>query len=444
MSITLVDWSVPIAIALCGLGFIVADLMGLGTALWGYALCSLGFGYAVMLVQTDVLFPAKQILEDNAVLIGVILACRALNARQAIDNFLSLEIAALLTVSAMVAISLLLFHSVRLETFFVMACCGVMLWRSSLAYAKSIETTADRILAGAFLFLSMAIAFQCVLYLWVPNIGGEVGQWRTSVWGSLVQYTGLFGSIILAFAVMIATSSDFIEHYRVHANTDPLTGLLNRRGLETLLATSRGHAFRGRTAAVLLADIDHFKSINDRFGHPFGDVVIVGFGTLLKALAGPRARVVRLGGEEFAVLFPHLTLDVAMSVADKMRRLFAAHPWPQEADGARFSASFGVTPVREGEPFSASLARCCIWPSARGATASSAAWRPIAMACWCPTAPAPTRASRSCHRQGRDGQRFPACSITNSSSSMIISAISPSPASSRASTLSATNSDGPA
>ncbi|WP_343611000.1 GGDEF domain-containing protein [Novosphingobium sp.] len=357
MPISLLDWSVPIAILLCGAGFIAADVMGFGTALWGYSLCSLGIGFAMMLFQSPEIWPIKQIIEDNCILLGVILACRALNGRKGIENFLPLEIAAVMAASVMIVTSLLLFKSVRLETFFVQTCCNVILWRTTIAYLQSIRSTADRILAGTFLFLSMAMTFQCILYLSVPDTGAVVGAWRSSVWGNLVQYTGLLGSIILAFAVMISTSSDFIEKYRKHAHIDPLTNVLNRRGMEALLASPAGRRLISGSTAIVLADIDHFKGINDRFGHAFGDIVIARFGALLKSQSGAGARVIRLGGEEFAVLLSDVTLEAGLSAAEAMRRAFQSQDWPWEAQESQFSASFGVTLMKEGEEISVSMAR---------------------------------------------------------------------------------------
>jgi len=108
---------------------------------------------------------------------------------------------------------------------------------------------------------------------------------------------------------------------------------------------------------VILADIDHFKAINDRFGHPFGDLVLARFGALLREHAGNHSCVVRLGGEEFAILLPGASLIITAHVAEQMRAAFHSQSWPQPASDSQFSASFGATLIREGEDFSASIAR---------------------------------------------------------------------------------------
>lgn len=357
MPVTLLNWIVPSTILLCGIGFIAIRFLGFATSRWGYALCSLAVGYAVMLFETERFTPFKQIVEDNLVLLAIILACRALNDRLNLKSSPLFDIALIATSTVMIAVSLMLFKSVRLETLFVQACCSLALWRASLPFSRLARTRVDRLMAVTFLLFSLLLTFQCLLYLAAPQTGHVVGAWRASVWGNLIQYTGLVGCVMLAFVVMAATTSDAIEKYRAHANTDPLTNLLNRRGLDAMLTSSRGKPFRNGSTAMILADIDHFKTINDRFGHPFGDIVIMRFGALLEAEAGPHGCVVRLGGEEFAVLLPGVLLDDAMAAAERMRRMFMVERWSQAGSAEPFTASFGVALVKDREPVATAIAR---------------------------------------------------------------------------------------
>lgn len=357
MVVSLHDWLVPVSIIICGFGFIAADLMGFRTALWGASLCSLGIGYAMMLFEARAVVPIKNVVEDSFILLGVILAGRALNARKAIDNSLILEVAVLLSSATMVLVSRLLFNSVKLETLFVQICCTIVLWRPVIRYIRVMDTKADKLLTGAFLFIAMTMSLQCLIYILAPDTGPVTGSWRVSVWGNLVQYTGLLGSIVVVISVLIATSSDFIEKYRRHADTDPLTGLLNRRGLDALLETSVGRRFELPDTVIILADIDHFKSVNDRFGHPFGDQVIARFAALLQAEAGADGRVARLGGEEFVILLTGIRLDEAIALAEKMRLSFLQQRWGGDAADSQFSASFGVTHILEGETMASSIKR---------------------------------------------------------------------------------------
>ncbi|MCD0160415.1 GGDEF domain-containing protein [Deinococcus sp. 6YEL10] len=121
------------------------------------------------------------------------------------------------------------------------------------------------------------------------------------------------------------------------AHTDQLTGLPNRRGLypavETLLTPGEG-------GAVLLLDLDHFKRVNDQYGHQAGDTVLIGAATLTSDLLPSPAVVGRWGGEEFMVVLPGTDLLTAQVQAARLCRAFAAHHWPGVG---RVTVSIGVS-----------------------------------------------------------------------------------------------------
>lgn len=357
MPVSLVEWSIPAAILLCGLGFMAAGGMSFPTIRWGSALCFLGAGFALMLVQTESPSIIKPLTEDLLILMGVTFACRALLQRFDRKPHTHLESAIIASSGLLVLLSLLLFKNVRLETFFTQMGCCLLLLSCNIRIWRSCATRSDRILHGTFIFFALVLAGQCAIYIAVDDPQPIVGAWRHSVWGSLVQYTGLFGAIILTFAVMIAVSLDHIEKYRRHAHIDPLTELLNRRGLEAFLASNRGRSFVEGSGALLLADIDHFKTINDRFGHQFGDKVIADFAAMLHDHVTDRGCAARLGGEEFAILVPGVSLDQAFALAERMRRSIEARRWPQSAINCVVTASFGVTLLGGDEPFLSAMSR---------------------------------------------------------------------------------------
>ena len=359
MPATLLEWSVPAAILLCSIGLCATRVVGFNTLRWGYALGSLGTGYAIMLVQASELSPYKQAVEDAFILGGVILACRALLSRRRTQTSCYIDVAVLLASTAMVIVSVALFSSAKLETFFVQACCALVIWRTTLSFARQVATTSDKVLTAAFLFIALVLTGQCVLYISAPTPPLAMGEWRVSVWGTLVQYTGLLGSIVLTFAVFIATSYDAIEKYRHQAHTDALTGLLNRQGLDSLLASDSSHPFSNAATptGVIMADIDNFKHINDVFGHAFGDMVLARFGALLRPDADGRIFAARLGGEEFLLLLPGADLESATAIAEEIRANFVAQRWAPHAPNSRFTASMGVTLAQADEPFASALKR---------------------------------------------------------------------------------------
>ena len=125
------------------------------------------------------------------------------------------------------------------------------------------------------------------------------------------------------------------------AQLDGLTALWNRAYFDQRLAAECAESRRhGKSVALVMCDIDHFKSVNDRFGHPFGDEVLALFASIL---SGGRASDVpcRYGGEEFGVILPATTLAEAVEVAERFRRTFEEHQWRRHPDLV-LTASFGV------------------------------------------------------------------------------------------------------
>lgn len=127
------------------------------------------------------------------------------------------------------------------------------------------------------------------------------------------------------------------------ATTDPLTGAFNRRAGDARLEEAfRDWRRTGRGFAALMVDCDHFKSINDRWGHDAGDEVL----TALVRICGETVRradvTVRWGGEEFLLLLPETGRDAAVAVAERLRRAVGAAKVARGDDAIRFAISIGV------------------------------------------------------------------------------------------------------
>jgi diguanylate cyclase (GGDEF)-like protein len=108
------------------------------------------------------------------------------------------------------------------------------------------------------------------------------------------------------------------------ANRDPLTGLYNRRYLDATLEREIARCQReGQSLALIMCDIDYFKTINDTYGHQAGDEVLMQFGSMLSIMVRTCDVACRYGGEEFILLLPTMPLDIAMQRAEKLRQMFA-------------------------------------------------------------------------------------------------------------------------
>lgn len=135
------------------------------------------------------------------------------------------------------------------------------------------------------------------------------------------------------------------------AVTDPLTGLYNRRfALPFLQQLSEGEASGARPFAVMLADLDHFKRINDCHGHLAGDRVLVHVATLLRRNLRETDMIARIGGEEFLIVLPDTDRDEARASADRLCRTIRLNPMPLQRGGGSVpvTVSIGVTLGRPG------------------------------------------------------------------------------------------------
>lgn len=150
-------------------------------------------------------------------------------------------------------------------------------------------------------------------------------------------------------------ADEFTEARRrlsVLAETDPLTGLLNRRGLERALSPL---AAEGRPLTAAMLDVDHFKSVNDRYGHPEGDGVLRGISDVLRSTTRRIDAAARYGGEEFAVFLGDTVLTLGVAWAERARAAIQARAMGDR--GIMVTVSIGVAERRDGESAESLLAR---------------------------------------------------------------------------------------
>lgn len=145
-----------------------------------------------------------------------------------------------------------------------------------------------------------------------------------SVWLTVLSFEALLFTISIAF-ILLAMAKERTElRHRTAAMVDPLTGISNRRAfLHDAGQMAKRHAANPKPTAVLLIDLDHFKTINDRFGHALGDRVLEMFTDSARQSIRATDLLGRLGGEEFAAILYDTTPEKAFAVAERMREGFA-------------------------------------------------------------------------------------------------------------------------
>jgi diguanylate cyclase (GGDEF)-like protein len=172
-------------------------------------------------------------------------------------------------------------------------------------------------------------------------------------------FTGLYGAS-LREALYKRGNELKVANARIEelAQIDELTGVLNRRYIMKALNDETVRAQRAGTAcSVAVIDMDHFKRINDRYGHPAGDEVLLRFAGALGANMREIDKLGRYGGEEFLLILPNSTKEQASIAVDRLRAVFAAIDWNTISIDLRVTFSAGVAQVRPDEAPEDILAR---------------------------------------------------------------------------------------
>ncbi len=213
--------------------------------------------------------------------------------------------------------------------------------------------------------------------------------------GKIVTAAELIVSVILmaggGFVLVVArlsrlTTDDIARVAALERDVmrDPLTGVFNRRYLDAKLAEETSRARRsGQPLSALVIDLDHFKHINDTYGHPIGDQVIRHVSALIASQIRTEDTVVRYGGEEFVVVAPDSTVEAASALAHRMIGSLNARLLTLP-DGTSLSvtASIGAAQYEPGETGHDLLTRadCALYDAKRGGRNRLSVARPVAAA----------------------------------------------------------------
>ncbi|MGE0067766.1 MAG: diguanylate cyclase, partial [Solirubrobacterales bacterium] len=147
----------------------------------------------------------------------------------------------------------------------------------------------------------------------------------------LLAAIGIALATLLGSLILIWSRNEKMQELEREASEDPLTGLKNRRRFDEDLRTAMARARRERTTgAMLMLDLDHFKSVNDTFGHPAGDRLIVEIADVLRRRTRESDSLGRLGGDEFAVVLPRCSREEALLTAEAIGRAIREHVPPNE------------------------------------------------------------------------------------------------------------------
>jgi len=209
------------------------------------------------------------------------------------------------------------------------------------------ELWSDRRKAQQRRWPAIAVPVLHGFVLMLPILLGDLfhpqgDMWAGSIWVTVFSIELVLYAVGTVFVIFMLVSERTVTAHKTAASMDPLTGMFNRRGFAE--ATSRvieREANAGRPVTVMIFDIDHFKSINDRFGHPAGDEILKLFATVVINSLRITDLSGRVGGEEFAALLP-CSLEEGVVVAERVREAFEGSGIVDESGPVDTTVSIGV------------------------------------------------------------------------------------------------------
>ncbi|KKC31285.1 GGDEF domain-containing protein [Devosia psychrophila] len=322
-----------LAYGLAGIGFVAVAVAFLGLRNGAFGLVYLLVPYFLLLTGFGLIYAASRLFRDRSSSIRPAIVAWAVSVM-------------LLAAPLLAGWSALGVLSLNSTSAVIMFLCAWEYWRGRNESRSALITNAALYTLSAISFAACAVMIGLDGHLVLEAIPDNWAERFNSI-VSLVGLTGI-GAITLTLH-----HSRAARRHQLDANTDSLTGLLNRRALFDRFDTVDLPV----GTAVLMFDIDHFKQINDRHGHAAGDAVIRHLGTVLIDNLQSADVVARIGGEEFCAILKPMPVDQAKLIAERIRANFEQAPAPTALQAIPATVSIGVATSGADESFSSALHR---------------------------------------------------------------------------------------
>lgn len=236
--------------------------------------------------------------------------------------------------------------------------CGVIMVTTAQLYARASKRDwVDQ-------FMLVMIVVTCAQFFIRPVLSlmfdGPVAAnaYRDTFYYLALNWVFAFGSVLFGLSQIAGVVKDQIDAMRHASAIDILSGLLVRGEFEAQVHEALTNASATEIdVALVVGDIDHFKQVNDIWGHQIGDAAIADFGRMVSDMIRGTDIVGRIGGEEFCILVWNANEDVAATLAERLRTRTATLDLGKDALNVRLTASFGVAERQRGETYRALFAR---------------------------------------------------------------------------------------
>ncbi|MCE5291801.1 MAG: GGDEF domain-containing protein [Nocardiaceae bacterium] len=317
------------------------------------------FVFAIGVVMRVFEVPANPalnaVLSDAAIIGAVLLLAQGILKRSNIAFPLEFCLGAVAVVTGGCGALVYFYPPSTAEVYLRSAGCGfVLLVAACRLWLLRTHRSVDTVLNWMLTIFALQFVPRTAIMVELGKSGEDPYSVGTPLWVAMHLVMALLGAALTG-AIWAAYLGDVVVALRRERDSDLLTGVLNRGGFEAL-AEQELRAFGARGHVMIVSDIDHFKLINDQFGHAAGDAVLRRFGVLLNASVRLGDVVGRVGGEEFAILARDVDLAGGFALAERLRTALSEESLDDIAPHSRVTASFGVAAVAPGASVAATLA----------------------------------------------------------------------------------------
>lgn len=318
---------------------------------WSVSFALSGFYYGMALLQGLFSSEAWFWLSSHLLaFLSVFFAAWGHRARLGLPIHKSLMLIALLLMCSVSLIINFFYPEPGLREALAPACALFVIMHVSLILLVHVQgPRLAQYVAGAIHFLF--VLSQGLIVVLALNLGRALSLEAMYELYALVSY-GLVPALYIAMGISIIflLATDLAQRLNIMALQDHLTGLHNRRGYLAVTEALLKHCQQQeKSMAVVLADIDHFKQINDRYGHYVGDLALQYFTQVFRECTRERDALGRIGGEEVAVTMANMDSAGAASVVARIRQQLKEKPMHYDGGKLTISASFGVAQLQEDD-----------------------------------------------------------------------------------------------
>ena len=328
----------PVMMLIFGCTFLIVGRFGSREAkLWGPGYLFASAAFSVPLFDSLLQERVASAIADALFLLAFVFYSGAMLARFQRPSYLQPRLAFAGVTYAGMLYAGLVAGNVPAEFLLNDLACAALLGFAVTVSLRHMRHTADKLLlVVSSLVIADTIIRNVIFVFVVPSYGGH-GDFISSQYAFAMQASTSILALMFALSALAATTVDTIAMHRDIAERDPMTGMLNRRGFDRMVA-ERGRA----EGSVIICDIDNFKWVNDTLGHGPGDEVIRAFAEMLLARMPEGGFAARFGGEEFVIFLPAMPLAAGADFANRVRLAFAAVDRKASGFDGKITASFGV------------------------------------------------------------------------------------------------------